>query len=244
MEGSSILVDIASIEDSPEEEQVLRAHLDRYARERGIELEVTWYRLAAEFVTAERRHDLILMDIDLPGMNGMETATLLRTYDTETPLIFVTNLSQYAVRGYEVDALDFIVKPVGYHALSLRMDKAMRVLERRRETRVVLATRGATRVVSASDISHVEVMGHNLVYHLLEAGGTEQVRVRGSMTAAEAQLGGGFVRISNSCLANLSHIRLVQGGSLRMLSGDVLHFSRSRKGPAMETIAAYLGGSI
>ena len=227
------MVDIASIEDSPEEEQVLRAHLDRYARERGIELEVTWYRLAAEFVTAERRHDLILMDIDLPGMNGMETATLLRTYDTETPLIFVTNLSQYAVRGYEVDALDFIVKPVGYHALSLRMDKAMRVLERHRETRVVLATRGATRV-----------MGHNLVYHLLEAGGTEQVRVRGSMTAAEAQLGSGFVRISNSCLANLSHIRLVQGGSLRMLSGDVLHFSRSRKGPAMETIAAYLGGSI
>lgn len=239
------MIEVASIEDDPEEERIIRAHLERYARERNAEINVTWYRLAAAFITAGRRHDLILMDIDLPGMNGMEAATLLRTYDSETPLVFVTNLSQYAVRGYEVDALDFVVKPVGYHALSLRMDKALRVLSRRQETSVVLETRGAIRVVSSADISHVEVMGHNLIYHVRGASGMELVRVRGTMRGAEEQLQGRqFVRVSNSCLANLAHIRLVQGDSLRMASGDVLRISRSRKGDAMETIAAYLGGSI
>lgn len=239
------MIEIASIEDDPEEERTIRAHLERYARERDIEINVTWHRLASDFMTAGRRYDLILMDIDLPGMSGMEAATLLRTYDAETPLVFVTNLSQYALRGYEVDALDFVVKPVGYHALSLRMDKALRVLRRRQETNVMLETREAVRVVSSADISHVEVKGHNLFYHVRGAAGMEQVRVRGTMRSAEEQLRGRpFVRISNSCLANLAHIRLVRGDSLRMASGDELRLSRSRKTTAMETIAAYLGGSI
>lgn len=239
------MIDIASIEDSPEEERALRAHLERYGREHGEEIKLTWHRTAPEFVAAAHKYDLILMDIDLPGMNGMEAATLLRTYDTETPLIFVTNLSQYAVRGYEVDALDFIVKPVSYHGLCLRMDKAMRILRRSRKTTIVLETRGGVRVLAASDISHVEVANHNLIYHVTGPAGTEEVKIRGTLHSAEEQLAEAqFVRISNSCLANLAHIRLVQGDSLRIASGDVLYFSRSRKQPAMETIAAYLGGSI
>lgn len=239
------MIEIASIEDNPEEERALRAHLERYQREHDVELKLTWYRSAAEFISAGRTYDLILMDIDLPGMNGMETAQLLRTYDSETPLIFVTNLAQYAVKGYEVDALDFVVKPVSYHALCLRMDKVMRILRRSRKTTVTLKTRGGIRVLCAADISYAEVVNHDLIYHVMGPSGMDEVKIRGTLRAAEEQLAEAqFVRISNSCLANLAHIRLVQGDSLRMASGDVLYFSRSRKQQAMETIAAYLGGSI
>ncbi len=239
------MIEIVSIEDNLEEGQVLRSHLERYRRERGVELKLTWYRSANEFIAAARACDLILMDIDLPGMDGMEAATLLRTYDTATPLIFVTNLSQYAVRGYEVDALDFMVKPVSYHALCLRMDKALRILRRSRKTTVVLEGRGGIRVLDAADISHVEVANHSLVYYVVAPGGMEEVKIRGTLRSAEEQLAEArFVRISNNCLANLAHIRLVRGDSLAMASGDTLYFSRSRKQAAMETIAAYLGGSI
>ncbi len=72
------------------------------------------------------------MDIDLPGINGMEAAQLLREENATTPLIFVTNLAQYAVKGYQVDALDFMVKPVGYGDFAMRMGRAMRPWRRTR----------------------------------------------------------------------------------------------------------------
>ena len=111
---------IISIEDDPAEAEVLRHHVERFSRENNVELSLTWLRTAADFLERHRPADLILMDIDLPGISGMEAATLLRSYDSETPLIFVTNLAQFAIKGYEVDALDFVVKPVGYHDFAHR----------------------------------------------------------------------------------------------------------------------------
>ena len=96
------------VEDTPAEADVLRGFLARYAAEKRLELNVETLGSALEFIEARRAADLVLMDIDMPGINGMEAAQIMRGYDAQTPLIFVTNLAQYAVRGYSVDALDFV----------------------------------------------------------------------------------------------------------------------------------------
>lgn len=239
------MIHIASIEDNPAEEDVLRAHLSRYAKEKNVELDVAWFSSAVEFMSQKRAFDVILMDIDLPGVNGMEAATLLRTYDEETPLIFVTNLAQYAVKGYEVNALDFIVKPVGYQSFSVRLDKALRVLERKRGKTIAIYTRDTLRVLSTADIAYIEVTNHELIYHVVSAGEDERVQVRATLKSAEAELdSASFTRISNSCIINMSHVKRVAGDALYMKNGETLYFSRSRKKPAMEALAAFLGGSI
>ena len=120
---------IALVEDEPEAADVLASFIARYAGEKGLELTVTRFGNAMDFEMTHQHFDLVFMDIQMPGINGMEAAQLMRTYDSETPIIFVTNLAQYAVKGYEVDALDFIVKPVTYFNFRMRMDKAMRKLE-------------------------------------------------------------------------------------------------------------------
>ena len=121
---------IALVEDEPEAADVLAAFIARYADEKGLELAVTRFGNAMDFEMTHQHFDLVFMDIQMPGINGMEAAQLMRTYDSETPIIFVTNLAQYAVKGYEVDALDFIVKPVTYFNFRMRMDKAMRRIRR------------------------------------------------------------------------------------------------------------------
>lgn len=239
------MIHIASIEDNPDEESVLRAHLERYSKEKSIELDITWFSSAFEFISQKRSFDIILMDIDLPGVNGMEAATLLRTYDEETPLIFVTNLAQYAVKGYEVNALDFIVKPVGYNSFSVRLDKAMRILQRKKGKTIAIYTRDTLRVLSTSDIAYIEVVNHDLIYHVAENGADERVQVRATLKSAEAELDPtSFTRISNSCIINMGYVKRIQGDALHMKNGDTLYFSRSRKKPAMEALAAYLGGSL
>lgn len=234
---------IAIVEDDLEERDALERHLARYGEERGESFATTWFGSAMEFEETRREFDLIFMDINLPGISGMEAAHLLRTYDEQTPLVFVTNLAQYAVHGYEVGALDFIVKPVTYLGFRMRMDRAMRTVRRNGRRKVTLSTRDGMRVVPLADIAYVEVDRHNLSYHLVD--GSEPLVVYGSLRGFEDEVAGGpFVRISNSCLVNMNHIRSTRGQTVRLDGGDVLYFSRARKHEALVTIASFFGGSI
>lgn len=180
----------------------------------------------------------------LPGWpsNREEAAGYLRIYDQETPLIFVTNLAQYAVKGYEVGALDFIVKPVHYFAFAMRMDRAMRLLRRKAHKVVLVQNPEETRVVALSDILYIDVMDHEVTYHLVQG---EALSARGSLSAAESALEGtSIVRISNSCLVNAEKISSFSKDSLRLVDGQELYFSRSRKKAAIAAITDFLGGSL
>ena len=194
---------------------------------------------AVEFVAETHPADLIFMDIDLPGINGMEAARYLRAQDPVTPLVFVTNLARYAVRGYQVDAVDFIIKPVEYDDFAMRMRRILHALERAARRSVAVATREGVRVIDEEDIVYVEVLRHDLHYHL--ASSREPLRIRGSLSSAESELGAGFVRISASCLVNVGHVVSVDGPSLGMDDGSTLFFSRARRHDALAELTRFLG---
>ncbi|MGN0286327.1 MAG: LytR/AlgR family response regulator transcription factor [Atopobiaceae bacterium] len=234
---------IQIIEDTPEEAQRLRSHLDRYAHERGLDLDVEVLPSALEFVNSKHTADLIFMDIDLPGINGMEAAQILRTYDPETPLVFVTNLAQYAVRGYQVDAIDFVVKPVEYYDFALRMDRAMRVVKRRSAETVALPTADGIRVVRLSDVVYIDIVKHDLHYHL--ASEEEPLRRRGSIGQVAQELEPkGFLKISASCVINMAQVARIRPTSVVMSDQTELFYSRSQKKAALERLASYVGRSI
>ena len=153
---------VALVEDSQEEADALVGHLERYGRARNVRMTVARFSNAMEFIDAGQVFDLVFLDIDLPGINGMELAGLIRTYDTEVAIIFVTNLAQFAVRGYEVNALDFVLKPVSYFNFAMRMDKVARLMRRRSDGHVVIETREQTHVVSFDDLVYVAVSNHKL----------------------------------------------------------------------------------
>ena len=231
------------VDDSDEEAATLAGHLDRYATDHDVRLQVTRLRSAVEFVAEKHDADLIFMDIDLPGINGMEAAEELRTRDAMTPLIFVTNLAQYAVAGYQVDALDFMVKPCRYADFAMRMDRAMRAVRRNGDQRIAIPTASGVRLVSVHDIVFVELQRHDLVYHT--ADGTDQLRARGSIRqAVESLPASSFVQPSQGCLANMAHVSAVRSDSVEMDDGTPLYFSRSRRRDCLETLSRYFGTTI
>ena len=235
---------IAVVEDNSTEAATLRAHLSRYARERELELRISWFKTAWDFSDSQTVYDLVFMDIGLPGISGMEAAEYLRASDTETPIIFVTSLAQYAAKGYEVQALDFILKPVEYYAFMMRMDRALRVLRRNGRRHTVVKTADGLRVIPFDELSYIEVRNHELTYHLIERDAAP-VTARGSLNKVEEELADGpFVRISASFLANMNHIRLIRGSELLLTNGEKLLFSRPKRRAAVQKITAYLGGGI
>lgn len=230
------------VEDTPAEADLLRGHLQRYASEKNLSFSIETLSSALEFINSRHVADLIFMDIDMPGINGMEAAEVLRTYDAETPLVFVTNLAQYAVRGYSVDAVDFVVKPVEYGDFAMRMDRAMRAVARNAARTLALPTADGLRVISQSDITYVDLVKHDVRYHLVD--GTE-LRERGSLRAAEQRLDSqSFLRISSGCLVNMARVERIGRESVTVAGGAELFYSRSQRKRALETLANYVGRSF
>ena len=228
------------VEDTPAEADLLRGHLQRYASEKNLSFSIETLSSALEFINSRHVADLIFMDIDMPGINGMEAAEVLRTYDAETPLVFVTNLAQYAVRGYSVDAVDFVVKPVEYGDFAMRMDRAMQVMRRSAGRTISVRSRDGIRIFPASALVSVEVRGHDLAYSLDD--GTS-FSMRGSLSATERELGGSpFLRISSGCIINMGHVRGVHDAEVTLSSGASVWISRANKKRCLEEIARYLGG--
>lgn len=221
------MLHILIVEDTPEEAAVLRGHLERYATEHSLDLNVVWLNNALDFLEDRPRADLIFMDIDMPGINGLDAARQLRERDAVTPLVFVTNLAQYAVRGYEVDAVDFMVKPVRYADFSMRMTRALRAVNRTARHSLTVKTREGLQLFPASDLLFVDTQGHDVAYHV--AGEQAPFVVRDSLRNVEAELRDlSFVRLSSSALANMAHVRRVRGDEVTLSDGTVLFMSRAK----------------
>ena len=228
------------VEDEAEEAAHLADLVGRYAAQREVEFQITHYASAMDMLSDKARYDLCLLDIDLPGISGMEAAQLMRVYDDETPVIFVTNLAKYAVKGYEVGATGFIVKPVTMGGLSMALDRALRAIEHNSGRSVMVPTDDGIRVVPFAQIVYVEVTGHTLAYHLK---GGEVLEARGSLGQLVEDLADApLVRVSKSCVANMNEIARIRAASLVMTSGDELRVSRTRKREIMDTVTDYLGG--
>ena len=120
---------IAIVEDELPCSRQLQNYLEQYQNEKNIQFKVSVFSDGSELLADYRPvYDLILLDIAMPGINGMDTAVKIRETDAEAALMFITNLAGYAIRGYEVEALDFVTKPVSYYQFAMRLSRCLRSL--------------------------------------------------------------------------------------------------------------------
>ena len=157
------MVRIAIAEDDPAYRATLEEYLERYRRENGLEAEVTAFSDGLALTEGYRPvYDLLLLDIEMPNLDGMSAAEKIRAADPEVVIIFITNMAQYAIKGYQVDALDYVLKPVSYAAFAFKMKKALAMIRRREGADVVIHMAGGLRRMNADEIRYVEVVSHKL----------------------------------------------------------------------------------
>jgi DNA-binding LytR/AlgR family response regulator len=200
---------IAIVEDNPDELAVLVRALNSYSSARNEEFKITHFPSGESFLEGySKGFDLVFLDIALTGLSGMQTAESLRKIDNDITLIFVTNLAQFAVKGYEVNAYDFIVKPVNYPDLEFKMDRLMERLRQRHEKKILIKTGSQHVAILVSDIRYVEIQGHKIVYHTTRG----DYETYGVLRKLEDDLEGESFYKCNSCyLVNLRYVDSVQG---------------------------------
>lgn len=230
---------IAIVEDEPQHVENLCAMLARFSAESGIEVTFEIFSNGMDFVSDYvPRFDAVFMDIEMPYMNGMDCAFKLRGLDKNVQLIFVTNMAQYAVKGYEVGAIGYIVKPLEYYPLSVLMRKVAERAAEGGSREIYVGGGDHVRRLFVRDIHYIEVMDHYLIYHTAEG----EFRQIGKMKDIEALLGeADFFRCSNCYLVNLRHVRGINDNEVTV-GKDKIQISRRRKKDFLLAVNNYFRG--
>ena len=233
------MIRIAIVEDEAQYSKQLSDYIQDFGRESGQSFAVTTYSDGDELVERYKaQFDIILLDVEMPFLDGMTAAELIRRQDPEVVIIFITNMAQYAIRGYAVDALDYVLKPVSYFAFSQRLSRAIRRMKNRQRHFFTVPVKGGALKLEAGELYYLESQGHRLIFHT--AGG-DHVSA-GSMAEWEEKLAPlGFFRCNKGYLVNLEHVDGLQDGCA-LVKGERLVVSRPRKGAFLEALAGYAGG--
>ena len=232
------MIKIAIVEDEAMYAKQLQEFLWQYEKEHGESFDITVYSDGDEIVHKYKaQFDIILMDVEMKFMDGMSAAEEIRKVDTEVVIIFITNMAQYAIRGYAVDALDYVLKPVSYFAFSQRLSRAIGRMKKRETKIISINIKGGTMRLDVANIFYIESQGHNLIFHTA-SGNYESV---GTMKEVEEKLADmNFFRGNKGYLLNLAHVEGIQDGCA-MVKGEQLLLSRARKKDFMEALTRYWG---
>lgn len=227
---------IAIVEDEDGAALKLTESIERYEKEFSCEFNVVRFRTASEFLDGYKPiYAVVFMDIQMPGMNGMDAAFRLREVDKLVSLIFITNLMQYAQKGYEVDALGYLIKPVSYYDLSLKLRKALDVYSMTENRDIAIDVAGGVCHISHDRLMYVEIIKHRLYYHLVD----EKIETTGVLSAVERMLAPhGFLRCNNCYLVNPRFIVSVKGATVQVGNTELI-ISRPRRAGFMSALAEW-----
>lgn len=227
------MLNIAIVEDEWQCAEELQRHLETYAQEHALEMNIARFSRGREFLFQyNNTYDIVFMDVDMPEMSGFETAQKLRQTDPEVILVFVTYLAKYACKGYEVDALDYIVKPVNYGTLRLKIEKAIAKARKREKQEVLLSTKDGLLRLPLADLLYISIDGHNIEYHTSQGVSTYY----GTLKSVEAMLPPNrFSRCNNHLLVNLRCVSRIEEDYV-VIGSARLPMSRPRKAKFIEAL--------
>lgn len=231
---------IAVVDDSIEDAQRIITYLDQFQMEHNQTFQTKVFYASFDFLEEYRgEYDVIFLDIEMPGSNGLEVAREIRGRDQAVGIIFITSLAQYAIDGYEVQAIDFMVKPVGYYNFSMKLEKAFRFMESHKEQEIIINNKEGIFRIPVSDILYIEKDRDYLKFHNKQG----CIHSRGSIKDMKAKLDSlPFSECNSGCLVNLNYVKRVGKDSVTITSGQELPISRRTKKQFAQDYINFMGG--
>lgn len=234
------MINIAVVEDEEEIASQIKQYIARYMGENDTPYSLSYFSSAESFLFSDvNSFDIILMDIQLPKMDGVTAVRKLRETNDYVAVVFVTSLAQYAIQGYEVGAVDFMVKPLSYYNFALKFRRAVNSVSRKYDDTVVVHNKTSTNVLRISEIHYVEIVAHTITYHTKNGVYT----TTGTMKKVCESLGAYPFSLCNQCyLVNLRYVTQVDGATVTV-ADKKLAMSRPRRKEFMHDLNEYLAGN-
>lgn len=232
------MIKVGVLEDEKRNFEKLKECIDRYGEENEIDFEVELHMDGQAFLSDDiTKYDIIFLDIEVPLVNGIQVAKKIRERDQDVILFFCTKLTQYAIMGYQVEALDYILKPIKYSSMKFRLDRAMQRLKKnQREEKVILHVNRENIRINISDIYYIEACRHKTIYYTRQ--GTYEVW--SSFKEAKKKFEEHqFVQCHGSYLCSLKWVSCIKEGEVIMADGMAIKMSRNLKKIFSDALTSY-----
>ncbi|MFV0451978.1 MAG: LytR/AlgR family response regulator transcription factor [Propioniciclava sp.] len=235
------MIRVGIVDDHAPSRATLRALLARYSQENSALFAITEFTDGADLIASYRpEFDILLLDVEMPLVDGFDAAHRVREVDPKVIIIFVTNLAQFAIKGYEVAAQSYLVKPVRYFAFAGEISRALSRIRESAPKVVVVNVGGTLTRMDTSQIVYVESAKHRITFHLFDG----EFSFSSTLKSVEELLDGkGFYRSNNCYLVNMSHVESVEQTACTMADGSVLAVSRPRRKGFLDALTDHLGGA-
>lgn len=235
------MINIAIVEDSKSDLCILENYIQRYSEESGIPFHIYNFPDGLDIVSDyTSSYDIIFLDIQMKHLNGMKTAEKIRLLDEETEFVFITSTAQYAVQGYTVNAIGYVLKPVSYLAFGQVFTKAIQKVKNKQSKEYFsFDTEHGIMKLELKQIFYIESQLHYIIIHsekgIFKAAGPMK-KIEKALTTK------GFSKCHNSYLLNLYHVDCVVQNTVVMTEHSNIPISRPKKKLFLDTLTDYLGG--
>jgi DNA-binding LytR/AlgR family response regulator len=231
------MIRVALVEDDSNFRKELTSYLEQYEKESNEKINITIFTDGDEIVEEYKAdYDIILMDIEMKFMDGMTAAEKIREVDSEVVIVFITNMPQFVMKGYTVDALDYVLKPITYFAFSQKIDRAITRMKKRNEKFITIGIKGGMQKLNISKIYYAEVQDHNMIFHTVNGNYTTKRSMRDVEEVLKEE---NFFRCNKCYLINLEYVCSILNNDV-VVGNDTVQVSRSRKKALMDALNDYM----
>ena len=232
------MIKFAICDDEPLMAQELAGHLADYMKENLITAySVSSFSDGRALLDAIDRFDVIFLDIQMEQPDGMETARLLRRRGDYSLLVFVTVLKELVFDAFQVEAYDYLLKPLDRARFKQTMERVLRSLDRKTAEDIVIQRGTGCEVVLLSDIVYCEVLGRKIYLHKHDGTVSDYYD---KLEDLERRVDGRFFKCHRSFLVNLDYVRGCQDGQVLLAQGGRIPASRLRERELTQALLRYM----
>lgn len=224
-------MNIVIVEDCKEHSEIIKTYIEEWSVAVDKKVSVTHYENGEKFLFHNEdtsRIDVVFLDIQMPGISGVELARKLRSNNKELSIVFTTGIDDYMEEGYELEATHYLRKPVSAEKVRLCLDKVSRKV-RQKEEYLVLNRGEDILKVAYSGIWWLSAMGHNTILGIEDNdGNVKRIDARNSIGEMEKQLlsKGSFQKTHRSYIVNFTHVSSITKNEVVMDNKDKIPLSR------------------
>ncbi len=231
------MLQVAVVDDDSRYRKEIIAMLSKYEKEYGETFNIVEYTDGDELVEGYNSNfDIILLDVEMEFMDGMTAAENIRKVDSDVIIVFITNMPQYAIKGYRVDALDYILKPISYYPFSQTIKRAIGRRATSDKKYLRFKIKGGEQKIAVSEIRYIEVIGHDMYIHTING----QIQTKGTIREMEENLKDDYFFLCNKgFLVNLALVDRIQGNDI-LMGEELVQVSRAKKKPFMDALNKYM----